>query len=184
METPMEVQKELFVEPASVTSVPSSRKKSSDFFTSPAGLEFRLPTSTSEWKKYELEQLELVKRGLTAVGSHTNRWGKSGTPNLAKWAIQEKIAVDISRRNKDVRSLGNPFILDAPNNPGDGTLDEVINMYDVYLASRPTLRSQVLSIRGRVLLCYCQPKHRCHGNLIAEIADGTRGFAQRILESG
>lgn len=62
---------------------------------------------------------------------------------------------------------GNPFVVDQ-----DGTRDEVIAKYRDYLFEHPELLHAIASeLQGRVLGCWCKPE-RCHGDVLAEIADG------------
>jgi hypothetical protein len=61
----------------------------------------------------------------------------------------------------------NPFKLGR-----DGTRDEVIAKYRAWLLERPELLAQLGELRGKVLACWCKPE-RCHGEVLAELADGT-----------
>jgi len=62
--------------------------------------------------------------------------------------------------------FGNPFILDK-----DGSRAEVIKLFKEYFYTRlrksPEFASQVKSLKGKRLACYCKPK-ACHGDIIAE----------------
>ena len=62
---------------------------------------------------------------------------------------------------------GNPFILGR-----DGTRIEVVERYRIYLHSKPELMDKILSLRGKVLGCWCSP-HACHGDVLAELADAS-----------
>ena len=71
--------------------------------------------------------------------------------------------VSIARPSK----WGNPFKIGE-----DGTRDQVIEMYRQYLLGRPDLLAAIpIELKGKVLGCYCKPE-RCHGDVLAEIADG------------
>jgi len=53
-----------------------------------------------------------------------------------------------------------------------GTRTEVIQKFRAYLYARPALLEQVRrELRGKVLGCWCAPL-ACHGDVLAEIADG------------
>lgn len=60
---------------------------------------------------------------------------------------------------------GNPFRIGA-----DGSRDQVIEKFREWLIRRPALLRDLDSLRGRVLGCRCVP-HRCHGEVLAELAD-------------
>ncbi|MGN6792714.1 MAG: DUF4326 domain-containing protein [Streptosporangiaceae bacterium] len=61
--------------------------------------------------------------------------------------------------------LANPF------RPGrDGSRDEVIERYRLYLLGRPDLLKLLADLRGRRLGCWCAPEP-CHAQVIAELAD-------------
>lgn len=71
--------------------------------------------------------------------------------------------VSIARPSK----WGNPFKIGE-----DGTRDQVIEMYRQYLLGRPDLLAAIpTELKGKVLGCWCKPE-RCHGDVLAEIADG------------
>ena len=71
--------------------------------------------------------------------------------------------VSIARPSK----WGNPFKIGQ-----DGTRDEVIDLYRQYLLGRPDLLAAIpTELKGKVLGCWCKPE-RCHGDVLAEIADG------------
>lgn len=61
---------------------------------------------------------------------------------------------------------GNPFVIGR-----DGDRGEVIRKYEEHLRSRPDLLGAVEELRGKALGCWCAPE-RCHGNVLAELADG------------
>jgi len=71
--------------------------------------------------------------------------------------------VSIARPSK----WGNPFKIGQ-----DGTRDEVIDLYRSYVLGRPDLLAAISTeLKGKVLGCWCKPE-RCHGDILAEIADG------------
>lgn len=75
--------------------------------------------------------------------------------------IPAKHDVRIDRRTK----WGNPFKIGR-----DGTREEVILKYHVYLLSRPSLLIQVHGLKDKVLGCHCHPLP-CHGDVLASIAN-------------
>jgi hypothetical protein len=63
---------------------------------------------------------------------------------------------------------GNPFEM-----PGDGDRDTVCDYYALsYLPLRSSLLTEIHSLKGKVLACWCYPE-RCHGDYLAELANGT-----------
>ncbi|GAA3793457.1 DUF4326 domain-containing protein [Streptomyces chiangmaiensis] len=74
--------------------------------------------------------------------------------------------------------LRNPFQVDTPKKKHDGTRAEVMEKYREYLHARPDLRDLVPALRGRTLACWCAPE-LCHGDILAEIADGSGRGARR-----
>lgn len=43
-----------------------------------------------------------------------------------------------------------------------------------HLAKRPDLVARArVELKGRVLGCWCKPKHACHGDILARLADET-----------
>ena len=52
----------------------------------------------------------------------------------------------------------------------DGTLQEVIEKYKVYLQSKPELLEAIFELKGKVLGCWCKPLP-CHGDFLAELAN-------------
>lgn len=60
---------------------------------------------------------------------------------------------------------GNPFRIGV-----DGSREEVIEKYRMYIQSRPDLLERVSTLRGKVLGCFCKPL-ACHGDVLAELAD-------------
>lgn len=62
---------------------------------------------------------------------------------------------------------GNPFVINV-----DGTREEVIAKYKVWVQEHPTLlRTIKRELRGRDLVCFCAPKP-CHGDYLLELANG------------
>ena len=74
---------------------------------------------------------------------------------------KEKYDIYIGRPSK----WGNPFQLGR-----DGDRLSVIQKYKIFLRGNPSLLSQVSTLRGKTLGCWCSPKP-CHGDVLAELAD-------------
>jgi hypothetical protein len=54
----------------------------------------------------------------------------------------------------------------------DGTRDEVIEKFREWLLSQPELVAECKrELKGKILGCWCAPKLRCHGEVLAEIAN-------------
>ena len=62
---------------------------------------------------------------------------------------------------------GNPFVVGR-----DGTRDEVIAKYRAYVLSNEALMRSLPALRGKVLGCWCAPKH-CHGDVLVELLDSS-----------
>ena len=56
--------------------------------------------------------------------------------------------------------FGNPFIVGR-----DGTLEEVLKLYDAYLDARPDLIARFSELLGKHLVCYCAPQP-CHADIL------------------
>ena len=71
-------------------------------------------------------------------------------------------AVYIGRPSK----WGNPFVIGK-----DGTRDEVIAKYRLWLFSQPAMIDTAKrELSGKDLVCFCHPK-RCHGDVLLELAN-------------
>jgi len=66
--------------------------------------------------------------------------------------------------------FGNPYIIGK-----HGTRKQVIDKYRTYFYNKikfnTFFKKSVLSLKDKVLLCFCAPKP-CHGDVIAEYLDG------------
>jgi uncharacterized protein DUF4326 len=59
----------------------------------------------------------------------------------------------------------------SPFRPGaDGSRDEVIEKYRMWLLARPDLLARLPELRGRRLGCWCAPQP-CHADVLASLAD-------------
>ena len=65
---------------------------------------------------------------------------------------------------------GNPFVVGY-----DGTRDQVVEKFRIYLNNQPRLMAEIVSLRGKVLGCWCHPKS-CHGDILAELADNEQNL--------
>ena len=73
--------------------------------------------------------------------------------NLIAWAEKNGHAVRVDRGTL----FGNPFMMGA-----DGDRDSVCDAYrDHYLPHKPSIKSKLSSLKGKVLICHCYPE-RCH----------------------
>jgi hypothetical protein len=61
---------------------------------------------------------------------------------------------------------GNPFKIGR-----HGTRDEVIDRHRAWLLANPSLLADIGELRGKTLGCYCRPSLRCHGDVLAELAN-------------
>ncbi len=75
--------------------------------------------------------------------------------------MTEPYDVLIDRRTK----WGNPFIIGK-----DGTREQVIAKYRVYVRQFPKLTAALPELRGKTLGCWCKPQ-ACHGDVLAELAE-------------
>ena len=55
---------------------------------------------------------------------------------------------------------GNPFTIGK-----DGTREEVISKYEMYIMTRPDLIKALEELKGKTLGCWCKPK-TCHGDIL------------------
>ena len=74
---------------------------------------------------------------------------------------REKFDIYIGRPSK----WGNPFTIGR-----DGTREEVIEKYRVWLLKQPHLLSSLHELRGKVLGCWCSP-NKCHGDILVAMAN-------------
>ena len=55
---------------------------------------------------------------------------------------------------------GNPFTIGR-----DGTREDVISKYEIYIMSKPDLIASLPELQGKTLGCWCKPK-ACHGDIL------------------
>ena len=108
---------------------------------------------TEPWLDDERERKQKVESGKTVVAN------SSRDKNLIQWAEKRGLAVRVDRSSE----FGNPFILED-----DGTRDEVCDAYAIhYLPNKPSIKSKIKTLQGKVLICHCYPQ-RCHGDALAK----------------
>jgi len=108
---------------------------------------------TEPWLDDEKERKHKVESGRTVVAN------SSRDKNLIQWAEKKGLAVRVDRSSE----FGNPFILED-----DGTRDEVCDAYAThYLPNKPSIKSKIKTLQGKVLICHCYPQ-RCHGDALAK----------------
>lgn len=108
---------------------------------------------TEPWLDDEKERKQKVESGRTVVAN------SSRDKNLIQWAEKKGLAVRVDRSSE----FGNPFILED-----DGTRDEVCDAYAThYLPNKPSIKSKIKTLQGKVLICHCYPQ-RCHGDALAK----------------
>ncbi len=111
-----------------------------------------------EWSESEKERRAVVEMGQTVVAN----LHKGEDEALRAWATEKGLAVRIDRKSRS--DWENPFVVDA-----DGTREEVIEHYKWYYERKRSLKRQIKTLRGKVLLCWCHPEP-CHGDFLAEEA--------------
>jgi len=108
---------------------------------------------TEPWLDDEKERKQKVESGKAVVAN------SSRDKNLIQWAEKKGLAVRVDRSSE----FGNPFILED-----DGTRDEVCDAYAThYLPNKPSIKSKIKTLQGKVLICHCYPQ-RCHGDVLAK----------------
>ena len=68
--------------------------------------------------------------------------------------------------NLTASALANPWRIGP-----DGDAESVLALVEQHVLASPVLRELVTLVRGRVLLCWCDPPNPCHGRVIARLAD-------------
>jgi hypothetical protein len=122
---------------------------------------------TDPWSESERQRQVQVEKGLAVVAN------ASADKNLITWAESNGKAMRVDRGTK----YGNPFVL-----PDDGTRDHVCDCYEHnYLPNKPSITSGIDVLKGKVLICHCYPL-RCHGDALAEMANGVRNPKKLVAE--
>ncbi len=82
-------------------------------------------------------------------------------------AEQYDVYIGRQMRGKRDNGFGNPFVIGP-----DGTRDEVLVKYRAWLRQHPELIKRTRKeLKGKRLGCWCKPA-ACHGDVLAEIAEG------------
>lgn len=74
--------------------------------------------------------------------------------------------------------IGRPSIWGNPYSHLQGTLaefrvesrEEAVIMYEIWLKQQPELMSQLHTLKGKILGCWCAPK-LCHGDVLVKLAE-------------
>ncbi len=75
--------------------------------------------------------------------------------------------VHFKREKYDIY-IGRPSMWGNPYEIGvHGTREEVIAKYEQYLLNNKNLLDNLGSLKGKVLGCWCHPKH-CHGDILCK----------------
>jgi hypothetical protein len=113
-------------------------------------LEIAESKKNDPWDKSERERRATLDTGHSVLANQK-------TDNyLIPWAKTEGLYVDIGRGS----IWGNPFEVDK-----DGTREEVIEKYKVFLDLKTSLHDKLESLNGKVLGCWCYPEP-CHGHVL------------------
>jgi hypothetical protein len=81
--------------------------------------------------------------------------------------------VRIDRKTK----WGNPFVMDKPGKPADGSRSEVIAKYREWIVKQPELMASLHELKGKRLGCWCSPE-ACHGDVLAELVNQITGRSE------
>ena len=65
---------------------------------------------------------------------------------------------------------GNPFIIGK-----DGTREEVISKYEMYIMNNPELIQDLSELEGMTLGCWCKP-NACHGDVLKRLVSDQLGL--------
>ena len=117
--------------------------------------------------RYADKRFELLEAGLACVANlKTDK-------ELVQWARERNIDCYIGRHNKHYGQL--PSKWHNPIHTGNRDFD--CDSFARYLTEHPVgidLTRHVWELKGRLLLCWCFPE-RCHGEILAEMANNTGG---------
>jgi ParB-like chromosome segregation protein Spo0J len=106
-----------------------------------------------KWSEDEMRRRKIVEAGGVAIANMHS--GKD--EYLLRWSRSSDRFIRIDRQSP----FGNPYEL-----PGDGDRDAVCDSFEIYFARKYSLHSQLSTLRGKVLGCWCYPE-RCHGEHLA-----------------
>lgn len=93
-------------------------------------------------------------------------------PEIIVWPPPPTRVVNLKEETYDVRidrktKWGNPFVIGK-----DGTREEVIRQYELYITEQRHLMDALPELKGKRLGCWCAPA-ACHGDVLAKLADRT-----------
>ena len=90
---------------------------------------------------------------------------------------KEPYDVYIGRRTTQLPGSiwGNPYVIGR-----DGTRDEVIEKYRKYILDKPEILSQLETLRGKTLGCWCKPQ-ACHGDVLVELLGEKRNALDKDI---
>lgn len=71
--------------------------------------------------------------------------------------------------NPCIRNAKCPVCRGVHSTPG-GTVDCFEEYARERIASDPEYKQRVAALHGKVLGCFCKPGHRCHGQVLAQLA--------------
>lgn len=65
-----------------------------------------------------------------------------------------------------------------------GSAEKAVAKYEEYINKKPELLARVSELRGKVLGCWCKkkPSDRCHGDVLARLADAATTAAAKVPE--
>jgi len=115
----------------------------------------------AKWSEDEMRRRKIVEAGGVAIANMHS--GKD--EYLLRWSRSNNRFIRIDRQSP----LGNPYEL-----PSDGDRDAVCDSFEIYFARKYSLHSQLSTLRGKVLGCWCYPE-RCHGQHLASLAEKLGG---------
>lgn len=73
--------------------------------------------------------------------------------------------------------FGNPFRLKTGQQPG-ATLSNYRTYFEQRLAADPEFKARVDALRGKTLVCFCNP-YPCHGDIMAEYLNKTTPYKEQ-----
>jgi hypothetical protein len=109
------------------------------------------------------DRMNQLKAGRTVVASLRMVDGHLVDPVMV-YAKQHGLFVRIDRQT----DWGNPFPMAK-----ESDRDLVCDRFTSYVQTNPDLMDRIPSLKGKVLGCGCHPR-RCHGDFLAELANGDR----------
>ena len=73
----------------------------------------------------------------------------------------------------------NPYSFVATNVPDTimvETREKALQYYEQYILDTPNLASALPELHGKVLGCWCKPRHACHGDILLKLLDEIYGL--------